>query len=341
MGLLNRTHTRMDPNLPIETLWAFFAGRATILQKQLLAEWLKEERNVETYYRVLHEWEKANPQLIPDIAADWELLQNRLATPVLTTESVTETTTRLLPTPGLLRPWWLAVAASILLALGVWWQRETLLFQTYSTTYGQTRQVHLSDGSQVILNANSTLSFPRFLWLLPTREAHLKGEAEFSVVHTHDNRPFLVHTPDLLEVRVLGTEFAVYSRERGSKVILSRGKVALRSLKTDLQPLTMHPGDVVRVNPRGMFELQPKQRVSDYTAWKQQRFVFNRTPLNEIADQIQERFGVRVLIPDSTLGVRQLTGNYPAKNADEVIAMLTQLLDLHVEHRDKNFILTH
>jgi transmembrane sensor len=330
----------MDPNLPIETLWAFFAGRATTLQKQLLTDWLKDERNVETFYRALHEWEKANPQLIPDTSADWQLLQTRLVGTAQSHSFTGESKERHLPTFRRFNAWWLAVAASILLILGGYWQKERLLYQTYSTTYGQTRHIRLLDGSQVTLNANSRLSFPRFIWLLSTREAQLVGEAEFSVVHTYDNRPFVVRTPDLLEVRVLGTEFTVYSRERGSRVMLSRGKVALRSLKTDLQPLTMHPGDVVRINPRGTFELQPKQLVTDYTAWKQQRFVFNRTSLNEIADQIQERFGVRVLIPDSTLGARQMSGNYPAKNADEVITMLTQLLHLHVEQRDNDFILT-
>ncbi|MGA0556100.1 FecR family protein [Larkinella sp. VNQ87] len=328
----------MEPNQVKAVLWANFSGQATPLQKQLLADWLREEGNVERYYQALHEWEKEYPQLLPDTTADWQQFLTRINPEPAQKPPVDEQAAEL-PTaidPGRL---WLVAASVALLVLVGWWQREALLYQTYTTAFGETRPLTLPDGSRVVLNANSTLRFPRFLSLLPTREARLWGEAEFSVVHTVDDRPFVVHTPDQLEVRVLGTEFIVYSRERGSKVVLNRGKVALHSLKTAQKPLAIRPGDVVTVDARGTFQRRSAQPVADHAAWKEHRFVFNRTPLRDIAEQIQERFGVEVLIPDATLAALQVSGNYPAQTADEVLSMLTQLLNLRAERREQVIVL--
>jgi hypothetical protein len=40
--------------------------------------------------------------------------------------------------------------------------RDSILYQHYKTTNGELSTIHLSDGSRVILNANSTLKVPRF-----------------------------------------------------------------------------------------------------------------------------------------------------------------------------------
>ncbi len=324
----------MDATHLRKILWAYFEGKATPPQKRLLSEWLKATAHQETFYEVMHEWEKANPQIVPDLAADWEEVLVRLqerpeescgATPVLAT-------TRRRP---MMRK--VAVAAMLLLAAG-WWQRENILYTTYETGFGSTRSFTLADGSKVTLNANSRLLYPRFTRINPNREARLWGEAEFAVVHEADDRPFLVRTPDRLEVRVLGTEFVVYSREEESKVVLTKGKVQLRSLKTDLPSLDILPGDIVTIDRKGTFKKWEQGAVEQHLAWKEHRFVFDRTPLSVVARQIRERFGVEVIIPDTILAARTLSGNFPAETADDVIAMLTRLLNVQsVKLEDKKY----
>lgn len=327
----------MEPKLSKNVLWSYFAGQATPLQKQLIREWLRDDANREEFYRTLHEWEKVNPQFLPDAGVDYQQLLARVeqGNPVLAAPA---------DEPLIIQrsAWlWLAAASVTLLLLAGWWQRETLFYKTYVTTYGQVRTIHLPDQSRVVLNANSTLKIPRFTFLQSNREVKLSGEAEFSVTHTSDHRRFLVHTPDHLEVEVLGTEFVVYSRRQGSKIVLNRGKVQIRSLKdTRQKPLTIRPGDVVTINSAGIFQRQTQQPVAEHVAWKEHRFVFNRTSLADIARKIQEQFGVTVLIPDSTLAAHQLSGNYPATNADELLRMMTRLLSLRLERQQNTVVLS-
>ena len=152
------------------------------------------------------------------------------------------------------RPWlgWL-VAASIGVALvGGWLLRDRLLQQTYTTAFGEIRVLILADGSRVTLNANSTLRVPRFGFGQQTRNVLLTGEAAFSVTHTLDDKPFIVRTGKSFEVVVLGTEFVVYNRHQGGRVVLNRGKVQLRYKQGEAtRQLTMQPGDQATMNARG------------------------------------------------------------------------------------------
>jgi ferric-dicitrate binding protein FerR (iron transport regulator) len=233
---------------------------------------------------------------------------------------------------------WTAAAVVILVSISTYLLRDSLLYQSYTTGNGQVLPITLDDGSRVTLNANSNLLIPR--WHTNDRQVLLKGEAEFSIVHTRDHRRFLVKTNDQLQVEVLGTEFVVYSRERGSKVALMKGKVRLSSLKDNqTAPLTIAPGDVVTVDPKGSFRLQTKQELTRHTAWKDHLFVFEHTPLRDITTQIEETFGLAIQIRDNELAQRQLTGAFEAQTADELLQALTKVMNLKLIREDNHIVL--
>lgn len=95
---------------------------------------------------------------------------------------------------------------------------------TLSTPKGGQYQVTLPDGTQVWLNAASTLRYPsRFLE--DARVVELDGEAYFDVRHA-DKMPFIVKTNNH-QISVLGTEFNVmnYPDEPVSKTTLISGSL--------------------------------------------------------------------------------------------------------------------
>ncbi len=108
-----------------------------------------------------------------------------------------------------------------------WFSRDSILYKTFETGYGKTTQIYLEDGSSVALNANSRLKIPRFGFYGDVRNVILDGEAEFSVSHTIDHKRFVVKTSDTFQVEVLGTQFSVFARPRGTKVALSHGKIRI------------------------------------------------------------------------------------------------------------------
>ncbi|MBD2752395.1 FecR family protein [Spirosoma validum] len=318
----------MNPSLTKKVIFDFFDGKATAIQRKYVEAWLADEANQETYYQYLDEWESQRPQYPVDaekaLASFQSVLDNseRVDTPVKTLKTIR---------PGWAFNWrgW-SIAASILLValLGGFLFRSKLLYKSYETAYGQTATYRLSDGTSVILNANSTLRVPRFGFGNNTREVFLEGEGEFNVTHTINHQRFVVRTADNFQVEVLGTEFVVYARERGKRVFLNKGKVKLELPQG--QQLYMKPGNVVTVANSGKYQLTQAAPARPYTAWKDHWFYFDNTTLTEVAAQIRERFGVNVVVVDAALAQRRIAGNFKAEKVDDLLQILSELLDLNI-----------
>lgn len=321
----------------------FFEGKTTRMQNILIQGWLENPANRELYFQWLDEWEVENPQFTPDVESAYQrslhTVQESPDVPGSGRQASLAHPAR--PHVVTLRARlylfkWVA-AASIVLVLGAYLLSDFWLYKQYETAYGEIRTIVLPDSSRVTLNANSVLNVPRFGFGSGTREVRLKGEAEFAVKHTVEHSKFIVRTPDKLEVRVLGTEFIVYSRERGSKVVLSQGSVQLRSLnEPNPKPMLMKPGDVATMSTKGTLTLKHSESLSVHQAWKQRRFMFENTPVSEIAYQISEHFGVNVVVADSTLARRTIGGTFNASDPSNVLKVLSDVLNARVTHSGKD-----
>lgn len=324
-----------------ELLFRYFEGVATPFQKRLIDEWAKTPDHREQFYAWLEAWEAQNPQYLPNVEQARQRHQARLSNPEAGARPIFPTEP---PQPAFFGWRWLrwGIAACLVLGLGSAWAfRESLLNQTHSTAYGETRALTLPDGSRVTLNANSRLTFPRFGFGTRTREVTLAGEATFSVVHTPDERRFVVKTDRHFEVVVLGTEFTVYTRSRGGRVVLSRGKVQLRyDAGAATRQLTMKPGDAVTLDRRGRVNLRRLRQPENWAAWRENRFVFEETTLSEIAQLFEETYGLHLSIPDSSLARWTVSGSFTARNADELLESLTEAASLRYTRRADDVVLS-
>ena len=329
----------MAEHITRQTLFLFFEGRATSLQRKLIEDWLKDPASEEVYYAALEVWERQHPQL-PEETTEAETrffsyLRKRtpLAKPIPAPVF----------TPVVRRPLWqnYLLAASVFLALlaGLGFLfRDTLRYQRYSTDFGETRSLQLADGSRVTLNANSELKVPRWLYGKTDREVWLAGEAEFRVTHTADHRRFVVRTRTNLSVNVLGTVFSVYDRGTKAAVSLLKGKVNVHYGATGprQQVITLKPGNRITLNERGQLALTAQVDPQVVSAWKNHQFVFNNSTLAEILQLIQENYGVTVRLNDARFGQKRVSGTFTAESARELLGVLAELygLQLQLDHDD-------
>src|SRR5690606_11338540 len=102
---------------------------------------------------------------------------------------------------------------------------EDVSYREVQTPRGDRSLTVLDDGTQVWLNANSTLRFATDFVAGNTREVFLDGEAFFDVVEDK-SKPFIVHASGV-SVEVLGTAFNVLSYDDDGVVetTLVRGKI--------------------------------------------------------------------------------------------------------------------
>lgn len=101
--------------------------------------------------------------------------------------------------------WSIGIAASILVIVGLFsiFSDTTV---THQTSFGETKSIPLLDGTQVVLNSKSTISYNQTDWK-NNRQLTLDGEAYFKV---EKGSTFTVNTSNG-SVTVLGTQFNVNS----------------------------------------------------------------------------------------------------------------------------------
>jgi transmembrane sensor len=187
-----------------------------------------------------------------------------------------------------------------------------ILYNTMATPRGGQYQLSLPDGSQVWLNAESSITYPTmFAETERERRVTITGEAYFEVAK-NKSKPFRVDI-GTATIEVLGTHFNVnaYKEEATTNTTLLEGsvRVSLSALRSPLSnsvhtSLTLKPGQQGQLNPRTeKLSLAVNPDVEQAVAWKNGTFNFNKVTLPEAMRQIARWYDVQVIyeggkIPD-------------------------------------------
>lgn len=244
-----------------------------------------------------------------------------------------------------IKPWHkigIAASVSLLLIIGIW--QIILLNQevNYTTQFGETKNITLPDGSEVVLNANSKLSYSQSWQNNADREVKLVGEAFFSVVHTEDNEKFIVHS-DGVAVEVLGTEFNVNNRRGKTQVVLKSGKVRLNLRKgqnqdQDKTVLSMEPGDLIEVSEKDQKITKRIVKPEKYDLWTQDVLVFDGVPLSEVFEMIQDNYGLNVTVVDEGIENKILEAEISSRDIDLIIEILSKSFILDIQKNGNELI---
>lgn len=233
------------------------------------------------------------------------------------------------------KAWWWAAAAVLLIGVStvVWMNRPTPAAQM-QTAYGEIRKQQLPDGSTVMLNANSEISYHDGWKEGTAREIWLKGEAFFHVSKTPSKDRFIVHT-ERFDVVVTGTQFNVMNRAGKTNVMLTEGSVTLKM--KDGTEINMKPGQFVEFN-----EQQPKiktAREENVLAWKDKKLFFEKTTLRVAVQQIEELYGVKISLANDKIGDKPISGIMMNDNLDVLLQALEATSEFHVVRKTNNEIL--
>lgn len=148
-----------------------------------------------------------------------------------------------------------------------------------STPAATTTLVTLSDGTKVMLNANSTLEYPASFDDTEVREVRLKGEAHFEVTK-NPHRPFVVKAGEM-QTQVLGTVFDVKAyRKDAPKVTLMQGKVKVSNAGTEVE---MRPGQTATLQADKIVVSKASPSASD---WLEGDFDMDQVTLAEAMSDI-------------------------------------------------------
>lgn len=180
-----------------------------------------------------------------------------------------------------------------------------VVYNTMRTPKGRQFHVTLPDGTQVWLNAASSIHFPT-VFGGTERRVEITGEAYFEVAK-NKKMPFRINVNNKAEVEVLGTHFNVnaYSNERTVNTTLIEGSVRVNDI-------VIKPGQQAQIAGSASLEevdkTTEKIRVVDNVdtekvmAWKNELFNFDGASVEEVMKQLERWYDIEVVyengVPD-------------------------------------------
>lgn len=206
--------------------------------------------------------------------------------------------------------------------------------KTISTPRGKDYELVLSDGTVVLLNADSKITFPtRFTG--DKRTVKLVGEAYFKV-SKNKHRPFIVETGNLY-TKVLGTEFNLKAYPHSDvNVTLIKGSVAVNA---EGKEVMLKPGENAEYSENKDIEVTTVD-TEGYIQWKDGYFYFDNVPLIDVVRDLGRWYNVNIEIRNNSLMSYRLHFIASRKaSIKEFVDNLNEFNYLHVVHKDNKLII--
>lgn len=191
---------------------------------------------------------------------------------------------------------------------------EGLVEQTNNSSKPQI--ITLSDGSSVLLQPNSRLSYPK-IFDGNERKVYLSGEAFFEI-SKNPKKPFFVFANEIV-TKVVGTSFRVkaYSDKPDVEVLVRTGKVKVKSnnlaAKSDNNEIILLPNQALRFQRSEM----KFNKITDITqdaglsksigSIEQLSFEFTDIPVSQIFETIEQAYLIDIDFPKDKLKDCHLT----------------------------------
>jgi transmembrane sensor len=225
--------------------------------------------------------------------------------------------------------WKIAASLAFIIIAGVgMWQYEPQQYAvvdsspikiiTKTTLAGQKLSIILPDGSEVVLNASSSIAYPES-FSDDHRRVKLNGEAFFNVKEDK-NSPFIVQNDDF-STKVLGTSFNLNQ----NSVSLLTGKVEVLMQDEATTGIVLTPGQkVVHDKTKNSFYKTSYNYQQD-VGWKDGILYFKDADFTTIKSRLQKWYGVKIVEESSFNQHWNYTGTFENASLEEVLERIAYL----------------
>jgi transmembrane sensor len=242
--------------------------------------------------------------------------------------------------------------------------------QEITVPLGSKTKIKLSDGTTVMLNAGSKLTY-KTSYGKTNREVWLEGEGYFSVAKDK-KRTFIVKT-GYLDIKALGTEFNVkaYPNEKTIQTTLVEGSVKIEKIhqansgETSKNPVILKPKqryifvidskeDVAKTDGEdgGIQQEDQKQKLVEAKtsviynnidpvpdiSWKDKRWIISKEQLGELAIKLERKYDVHINFADERLKLFRFTGTLQDESIEQVLKVMSLSAPIVFEIQGKQVI---
>jgi transmembrane sensor len=222
--------------------------------------------------------------------------------------------------------YWLRLTASILLACiaAFFWMKDPIGNNRVAsavsikekrkdatsitiTTTNEHQKVTLPDGSTVVLNNHSSISYPN-AFAANKREVRLTGEGYFDIRHD-EKKSFTVFT-EKLKTTVLGTAFNIkaYKNEPEITVTVTRGKVSVIGEKSVISIIM--PNQQMIFNKNYQRHNMAKVVSKNSIQWQESDLFFDDISMKQAAEILSKRFNTTIAFNNTNVSKCRFTATF-------------------------------
>lgn len=193
------------------------------------------------------------------------------------------------------------------------------------TGTGEPRTITLMDGSTVEMSAESAIA----IHLTPgeRRIKLLRGEAFFQVA-ADATRPFVVEA-NKGTTTALGTAFDINLTGQDTRVVVTEHAVMVAS-EDGGRAHRLFEGQQISYDPDGRVNAPEMADIDTATAWRQGRIIFEDRPLSSVVEQIDRYVPGRIVIPQSDLANRRISGSLDLKQPDAALDAFANAIGIRI-----------
>jgi transmembrane sensor len=318
-----------------ELITRYLAGEASADEQEKLFSWIAADPGNKRHYDDLQKAFQLTTEhfnlhnssdLNIDIGKEW----NRF------TENIGEKKTRQLSLVQMS----LRIAATVLLLLAtgsILYYNSSFKTTTYQTA-GSQETVALPDGSQVILNRHTLLSY-KTAFGKETRTVNLEGEAFFEV-KPDASKPFVILTQKT-KVQVLGTSFNVnaYDSLSETEVIVRTGVVSFQTKGRNEKVKLVAGQKGVYSNTTERLGITVNKDVN-FLAWNTRRIIFVENDLATVIETLRKIYHANITISTVIPSTCVVTVTFDHQSLESIMRVLENTLNLKYTIRGNNITIT-
>lgn len=315
-------------------------GEASAEEEKLLQQWRTQlPENERHYHDVKKVFELSTSHLTQNIRQRIDINLDQEWSKFVDTIEKKETPIRVLTPENPSRPWLRIAAALLLLAVSGFvinyfvFRNTDVKFQTADTTLS----LSLPDGSKVVLNKNSALSYSTSFGE-KNRTVILKGEAFFEV-ERDAQKPFLIQISNT-QVEVLGTSFNVqgYEDRKEIEVTVQTGLVKFSAPEANKE-IKLEAGQ------KGVYSKTDRDLNSganediNFLAWNTRKLIFVENDLRTVIETLNRIYQVNIVLPDSIPASCVVTVTFDHQSLESVLNVLKTTLSLEYKTNGNQIVI--
>lgn len=214
-------------------------------------------------------------------------------------------------------------------------------FIEYSNDFGSPQEILLADGTKVILNNQSKLTYPE-KFAKSYRKVILEGEAYFDVAH-NKSKPFVVKALDI-DIKVLGTQFNVNAFKNSDLIETTLIEGSVRVEKNNpktkqIQKVVLTPNHKATFYKSTDRIIMDKVDVKFYKSWIEGKLIFDNDVLADITRKLEIKYNTKIILSDDVKNKHRYTITITDESIEQVLSILSKTSPVEFSKANNEYLI--